>query len=514
MLDGLPHPDDPAFAATFSALIEHERERALAALTALTQAHPRSIPAWTLLAQAHHRCTDIPACAAAARTLVDLDPRNPDGLHQLAFSLMHLDDYEGAVDAYRQAYAVTRSAISGTTHALLLHRLGRFDEAAQAYGAVLARLAPGSFEALPAFRGAMSLLRDSGRPLAADRYAHMLTNAFRLNPGLVGSALVERDQATPFHEWLTLVGKADLGDMLARGLAAEPGARIPESFNLPAQRAAFLAFAAAQPAGALYIVKPTRGSGGQGIFVTADPTQAADRPDAVVQRYIANPYLVDGRKGHLRIYALITSARPLRAYIYSEGIVRFAPEPYDPRPERLGEVSMHVTNTALHLGHPGLVVSQDPERDDEGAIWSVSALLRRMAADGFDPEAVFGEISDLIGWFLRQLDREGLFARQADRAPPRGFGPKLIGFDILLDADGHPWLIEMQSTPAASGAPLVVRINGGLFANIFRMSVGVFTLDSMSDAQLHTIRRDPAALAQAEFDLERRHIGGFKPLPV
>jgi hypothetical protein len=135
-----------------------------------------------------------------------------------------------------------------------------------------------------------------------------------------------------------------------------------------------------------------------------------------------------------------------------------------------------------------------------------------MKSDGFDPDAVFGEIRTLVGWFLRQVEREGLFARQAALGPARAFGPKLLGFDILLDDAGHPWLIEIQSNPAARGAPLVNRINGELFTSIYRMSVAVLAEDGLSDAQLQALRRDPAALAAAERAVEARQRGRFTPL--
>lgn len=505
--------NDPATVAVLREMIESDRDGALARIQALAAAQPRSEAALALLVSVHHRRLDLPACAEAARRLLALNPKHDDGLHQLAFSLMAMGDYVGALAAYEDAYAATRSGISGITIALLLHRLGRLDDAGRAYDQVLATTAPGSLEILPAWRGAMSLLRDQGLPLAADRFAHMLNLTYRLNPPLVSSFLANRDQTTTYHEWLGLVDKAGLWAVLRRGLEAEPGvARTPETFDLPRDREALLQYGANAPAGRLYIIKPARGSGGQGISVTADVAAAAAREDVVVQRYIERPYLINGRKGHLRIYALVTQAQPLRAYIYSEGIVRIAPEPYDPRPERLAEVAMHVTNTALHLQHPGLTISQDPSKEDEGAIWSLTAVLRRMQAEGFDRDAVFQEISDLVAWFLRQVAREGLFARQAAKGPARAYGPKLIGFDILLDDEGHPWLLEIQTNPAARGAPLVERINGELFANIFRMNVGVFAEDSLPAANLEALRTDAEALAAAGLTLESRQQGAFRRL--
>jgi hypothetical protein len=175
---------------------------------------------------------------------------------------------------------------------------------------------------------------------------------------------------------------------------------------------------------------------------------------------------------------------------------------------------MHITNTALHKGHPSLLVSDDPNRDDVGSIWSVSALLRRMQADGLDAQAVAGRIGDLVAWFLRLLQREGLFARQAERAPARSFAPKLFGLDVLVDADGMPWLIEVQAAPAATGAPLVNRINGELYQTVFNMSVGTLVEDAMDPDAIAAILRDPAALAARELEIETANRGRFTPLEL
>lgn len=82
-------------------------------------------------------------------------------------------------------------------------------------------------------------------------------------------------------------------------------------------------------------------SQGKGIFISNNlneiisnvsiiPMTSQSAPVSfVVSRYISNPMLINGLKFDLRIYVLVTSFDPsLRAYVYHEGLVRFATEPF------------------------------------------------------------------------------------------------------------------------------------------------------------------------------------------
>jgi Tubulin-tyrosine ligase family len=67
----------------------------------------------------------------------------------------------------------------------------------------------------------------------------------------------------------------------------------------------------------------------------------------VISRYIDNPLLINGLKFDLRLYVLVTSFDPLKIYVYNEGLVRFASEPYNTSNIKQN-VYAHLTNYSIN----------------------------------------------------------------------------------------------------------------------------------------------------------------------
>jgi len=119
------------------------------------------------------------------------------------------------------------------------------------------------------------------------------------------------------------------------------------------------------------IQRPVEAVEEQGVATEPTAENAAEnkgRDVVVIQEYIHNPFLIRGYKFDLRIYVLVTSFKPLRAYLYLDGLARFCTKKYDfcfvpgvliPQGPFIGivlfrysttdfDLLRHLTNTSIH----------------------------------------------------------------------------------------------------------------------------------------------------------------------
>lgn len=73
------------------------------------------------------------------------------------------------------------------------------------------------------------------------------------------------------------------------------------------------------------------------------------REPYIISRYIENPLLIGGKKFDLRLYVLVTSFRPLKAYLYQDGFCRFCNEQYSTDVQEFDNVFIHLTNVAIQI---------------------------------------------------------------------------------------------------------------------------------------------------------------------
>eukprot|EP01065_Artemidia_motanka_P004311 TRINITY_DN12059_c0_g1_i1.p1 TRINITY_DN12059_c0_g1~~TRINITY_DN12059_c0_g1_i1.p1 ORF type:complete len:1007 (+),score=239.48 TRINITY_DN12059_c0_g1_i1:55-3021(+) len=226
----------------------------------------------------------------------------------------------------------------------------------------------------------------------------------------------------------------------------------------------------------VFIVKPPASSCGRGIYLISHPSEIPREDSWICQRYIANPLLIAGYKCDLRLYAAITSFDPLRIYLLQDGLVRFATEKYKRGESHLQNRYMHLTNYSVNKKSAKFKKNTNADEDDTGSKWSLRGLKRYFKSHKMDWDSCWARIKDCI--IKTVLSCEAIVASKvAMFVKYRGSCYELYGFDVLLDSDLMPYILEVNIMPAlACGSPLDKKIKGTLVANLLNL-VGVQPYD-------------------------------------
>lgn len=245
---------------------------------------------------------------------------------------------------------------------------------------------------------------------------------------------------------------------------------VPETYVLPDNFDAFLK--CYQRSRCHWIVKPNASSRGRGIFILQDLSELPLDETVVVSRYVQDPLLIQGYKFDLRVYVLVTSYDPLKAYIYREGLTRFASAPYSTQEEHMQDAFRHLTNYSVNKNSNTFVENSDMRADNVGHKWSLSALNKHLRCVGVDVNLMWVRIMDLIVKTLLSVE-PAISSRTKQLTGNRENCFELYGFDVLVDSDLKPWLLEVNLSPSMQAeSPLDWQIKSSLLADTFNL-VGI-----------------------------------------
>ncbi|XP_065681967.1 tubulin polyglutamylase ttll-5 isoform X1 [Hydra vulgaris] len=259
---------------------------------------------------------------------------------------------------------------------------------------------------------------------------------------------------------------------------------IPKSFILPTELNEFYnEFMKDQGP---WIIKPYASSRGRGIFLINNKNDIPLGDGVIACKYIKNPLLISGFKFDCRLYVAVTSYDPLRVYLFEEGLTRFSTVKYDMSEQNLQNQRMHLTNYSINKSSKKFVRCEDPEIDDYGSKWSFSGMLRFLKCQEVDTQALMARIEDLI---IKTIISVEMVISTACRmfVPHRGNCFELYGFDILIDENLKPWLLEVNLSPSlACDSPLDMKIKSILMTDMFNLAGFLatnFTFKDSSDNQ-------------------------------
>ncbi|KAI8853634.1 tubulin-tyrosine ligase family-domain-containing protein [Chytridium lagenaria] len=233
---------------------------------------------------------------------------------------------------------------------------------------------------------------------------------------------------------------------------------VATSYALPQEHALFQEEFKRNP-GAVWIMKPVGKAQGKGIFLInkmsqisqwrKDPkikstgdkdkggSDVVEPPEAyIVQRYIDNPYLIGGKKFDIRTYVLVTSYYPLVVYIHRNGFCRFSNHQFTMNVKDISNLYIHATNVAIQKHSP----NYDGEKGCKWLLRNLKTFLVSKHGNASVNE-LFTEMEALIVRSLMSVQKVMINDKHCF---------ELYGYDILIDDNLKPWLLEVNASPSLS----------------------------------------------------------------
>jgi len=234
----------------------------------------------------------------------------------------------------------------------------------------------------------------------------------------------------------------------------------------------------------LWIMKPVASSCGKGIKVIAHDKALAlckeRKGKVLLQRYLADPYLINNKKFDLRMYVLVTGADPLRIYVHEEGLTRISTKDYSLK--NIKDRFAHLTNYSINKKASNFTAADEGDMcnggggdengvyagEREGFKWSLQAFKRWLAEQQSTAvmERTMVKIHDMIVKTIIAAEPD-LSHSLHSSVNYRTNCFELFGFDVFLDGKLDPHLIEVNISPSLMGSsPLDKRIKGTLISDV------------------------------------------------
>jgi tubulin polyglutamylase TTLL1 len=227
---------------------------------------------------------------------------------------------------------------------------------------------------------------------------------------------------------------------------------LPVTYTLPGDYNLFAEEFRRNPM-SVWIMKPTDKARGIGIFIINKLSQikkwareqkgiqnfsyANCRDTYVVSKYIDNPLLIGGKKFDLRLYVLVTSWKPLVAYKHELGFARFCAVKYNLDVGELDNNFMHLTNVSIQK-------YGEDYNEKNGGKWSYQNLILYLSATkGKEAtQRLVGKIDSICIQSLRAVQPLMISDKHCFEC---------YGYDIIIDENLRPWLIEVNASPSLAG---------------------------------------------------------------
>lgn len=218
--------------------------------------------------------------------------------------------------------------------------------------------------------------------------------------------------------------------------------------------------------GSVWIMKPIGKCQGRGIFLFNKLAQIAqwkndyrwkpENPQAesyVVQRYIMDPLLIGGRSSTCASTALWSTISP---YLYRTGFARFTHQRYTNNTEDISNNYIHLTNVAIQK-------TSEKYNETTGGKWDLRSLKLYLISKYGKEKIIdtFNRIQDILLRSLKAVQKSIINDKHCF---------ELYGYDILIDKNLKPWLLEINASPSmTANTPSDFELKCGLIDDVFTL---------------------------------------------
>ena len=191
----------------------------------------------------------------------------------------------------------------------------------------------------------------------------------------------------------------------------------------------------------VWMIKPTMGSLGLKISILTNYSDIKLK-NYLITKYLYNPHLIKGYKYDLRFHGLVSTIKPLKLYLYNEGLVRLASEKYNFSVSDPHNKYSFLTNLFINKKNKKqFIYPKNMKNMEDSNLWNLDTFQKYCARNNINYEKLYSEVGDI---FIKMMItvREKIIDNIEKTNMQYSNFYHLIGFDIILDENLKPYLLE------------------------------------------------------------------------